>query len=109
MINIDKCKYIIINDKNGTRGKRISINDITLERVEKIKYLGVLLDERVKFEMHAKYIMNKISKQTHLLSKLGKNLSFYTKLLLYKSMIAPQFIFCSTILNGLPDYLIREL
>ena len=67
------------------------------------------MDDRVKLEMHAKYIMNKISKQTHLLSRLGKNLSFYTKLLLYKSMIAPQFSFCSTILNGLPDYLIREL
>ena len=35
-VNIDKCKYIIINDKNGTSGERISINDITLERVEKL-------------------------------------------------------------------------
>ena len=95
------CKYIILNKKDKNAGS-ISINNITLERVDQIKYLGVILDDRVKFEMHAKYIMNKISRQTHLLSRLGKNLSYNTKLLLYRSLIEPHFTFCSTILNSLP-------
>ena len=63
----------------------------------------------VKFEMHSKYIMNKISRQTHLLSRLGNNLSYNTKLLLYRSLIEPHFTFCSTILNSLPNYLLNDL
>ena len=61
-VNINKCKYIIVNDIKVKIGGRIIINDITLEKVDKIKYLGVLLDDRVKFEIHARYIMNKISR-----------------------------------------------
>ena len=69
-VNINNCKYIIVNDIKVKIGGRIIINDITLEKVDKIKYLGVLLDDRVKFEIHARYIMNKISRQTHLLGRL---------------------------------------
>ena len=46
-VNIDKCKYIILNDKKDKNAGSISINNITLEKVDQIKYLGVILDDRV--------------------------------------------------------------
>ena len=53
---------IKIESANGT------IN--VLQRKQKIKYLGVLLDERMSFNHHISYICTRISRNNGVISKL---------------------------------------
>ena len=37
----------------------IKIGNSTLDEVESVKYLGVIIDKRLKFDLHAEYILKK--------------------------------------------------
>jgi hypothetical protein len=87
----------------------IEINNVKLERVQEIKYLGVIIDSKLKFHSYALYLQNKMSKKAFFLSRISKNLSSYTKVVLYKSLIAPHIDYCSSLLYMLPNYRIKEL
>jgi hypothetical protein len=50
-----------------------------------------------------------MSIKTHFLKRISTNLSLYTKLLLYKSIVAPHVEYCSALLIMLPNYRIKEL
>jgi hypothetical protein len=70
----------------------IEINNVKLEIVQAIQYLGVIIDSKLKFHSYALYLQNKMSKKAFFLSRISKNLSTYTKLVLYTSLIAPHII-----------------
>jgi hypothetical protein len=55
------------------------------------------------------YIHKKMSIKTHFLKRISTNLSLYTKLLLYKSIVTPHVEYCSALLFMLPNYRIKEL
>jgi hypothetical protein len=69
----------------------------------------VIIDSKLKFHSYALYLQNKMSKKAFFLSRISKNLSSYTKLVLYKSLIAPHIDYCSSLLYMLPNYRIKEL
>lgn len=101
-INVDKSKYMLIgsNDKIATIDSKlcIKINSNKIERVNEIKYLGVILDQNLKFNSHADYVMKKMSQKTNFLYRVGSCLSMPTRILLYKSLIAPHIDFCTSLL-----------
>lgn len=57
-----------------------------------------MLDNNLNFKKHVQYLLNKISKKVYFLNIIGKNLSMFVKLTLYKAIIAPHLDFCTTIL-----------
>ena len=66
----------------------ININDVKLENVPQAKYLGVVLDPKLKFDKHIDCIAGKISKSIGILFKL-KKLKIPTQILkqIYYSLI----------------------
>jgi hypothetical protein len=110
-VNENKCKFIIIKNEYNVSGDNVNIeiNNVKLERVQQIKYLGVIIDSKLKFHSYAPYLQNKMSKKAFFLSRISKNLSSYTKLVLYKSLITPHIDYCSSLLYMLPNYRIKEL
>lgn len=66
---MDECKYVENEDKTKymiVRGIRKelktdvivkSLNGTVIERVEKIKYLGVMIDSRLRWDDHCDYII----------------------------------------------------
>ena len=42
-------------------GVKIKINNVTLEKVKSVKYLGLILDENLRWDNHIEYIKEKIS------------------------------------------------
>ncbi|KAJ8969745.1 hypothetical protein NQ317_009579 [Molorchus minor] len=104
---------IIEPNQSGFRSKHsceavvISVCDDWLKSMDKghitiavnnIKYLGVYLDENLNFKKHVIYVMGKVSKKVGFLSRIAKPLSMHIKILLYNTIIAPHFEFCSVIL-----------
>ena len=72
---------------NVTRMLRISNAEI--QRTDKYTYLGVVLDERMSFELHAKNVINRVSTKVYQLKKVRKFLSKRAALMVYKNMILP--------------------
>ena len=100
-LNVTKTKMMIIKNKNckiNTVITDVQINKSVIERVVQYKYLGCIIDENLTFSEHFKFVTNKIAKKTNVLNRISKNLSSWTRLTIYKSIIAPHLYFCSTLL-----------
>ena len=110
-INVKKSNYMLVTRKkiNLNDGCRIMIGSECLQRVQVIKYLGVLLDEKMKLKENLTYVENKLYKKLALFRRLGKKLNAETKIILYKSIVAPHFDYCSSLLFALKDSNIKQL
>jgi hypothetical protein len=69
-----------------------------LERVTQIKYLGVIIDDKLNLKNNAENVCKKMSKMVNFLNRNRKKFPAQTRLLLYKCMIGSNIDFCSTIL-----------
>lgn len=101
-VNIDKTKCMVLKSRYNVidtyNHNGIVINGNRIEQVNECKYLGVIIDERLTFSSHANYISKKVSRKINLLCRMGRDLSSWTKLLIYKTIVLPHFNYCSTIL-----------
>lgn len=100
-LNTNKTKFMLIYDprKRCTRKCcNIVINGERLEEVCEIKYLGIIIDNHLQFNSHADYTAKKIAKKVNFLYRLNKYVSSYTMVTVYKSIIAPHFEYCNTIM-----------
>ncbi|XP_011873718.1 PREDICTED: RNA-directed DNA polymerase from mobile element jockey-like [Vollenhovia emeryi] len=100
-MNANKTKYMIIRNNRKQLSREIRVNTRKgneLERVTIMKYLGVILDEHLTFKEHCDYILKKVGKKTSFLNRIGNHISAYTRCLVYKTIIAPHFEYCATIM-----------
>ena len=61
----------------------------TLERKDRIKYLGVMLDETVSFKYHIAYVCSRTSRNLRIISKLRYYLTLSQLKQIYYSLIYP--------------------
>ncbi len=85
----------------GTQHKIDSIGDINimhgthrLEKVNKYKYLGLVLDPKLTFHEHVAYIKSKTYAKIKLLGRLQNIIVHDTALTIYKTLILPNFDYC---------------
>ena len=88
------------------RGKRKldvnnpSLNNIALKRVNYSKFLGVMIDDGLKWTNHISYIKNKIAKGFGIILRARRFFNRETLLNLYHSFIFPYLIYCVEILGN---------
>ncbi|KAJ8969573.1 hypothetical protein NQ317_005901 [Molorchus minor] len=76
----------------------ISINTDTIEFVTEFKYLGFMLDNCLSFNAHFNYIYKKISKKIYFFSRIAFNISPFSAITVYNTIILPHFDYCASIL-----------
>ncbi len=93
-LNVGKTKLMFF----GTAAKTGAIQTNVLEFnggsvyvVNEYKYLGMMLDCRLRFDKHAKYVRSKIIPKMKTLGKIRKFVNRSTALYLYSSLIKPVF------------------
>ncbi len=69
----------------------------TLERVEHIRYLGVVLDQHLTFTEHFSWVYKKSSMEMGAIRKIRKTLDQSTALSLYKSLVLPHIDYCDIV------------
>ena len=99
-INTSKTNIMFVSNKSQTTPINIFLNNEPLDAVTTCKFLGVMVDNRLKFDEHVKYICNKISKSIGIFYKLSKFVPDSTLLQLYYSLIHPYLNYCSTVWGG---------
>jgi exonuclease III len=105
-LNTSKTKYMVIakSKKKLTslseeiKRYEILIENECIERVNVIKYLGVMIDCCLKFDEHVSYVLKKAGKKIMYLGRIRNKLSLSTKKLVYNCIVAPHFDYCATVL-----------
>ena len=73
-LNIKKSKFILFSRK-GTEpiiNNKLVMNNHQIERINEIKFLGYIIDEKLSWKSHVNYISFKISKNFAILKNLLK-------------------------------------
>lgn len=109
-VNEQKTKYMIISSRQTVQPNiRLVLNGHQIERVTNYKYLGVIITDNQKLDLHHEYILKKIQKKTNYLTRNRKRYNKRAKLLMFKSLISPHTDFCSSILFLLNETQLNEL
>lgn len=85
-INIDKTRFIIFKQKNKVIDNiHIQINNISVEKANKIKYLGLVLDDQLNWGAHIDHIKDKIISLIGALYRCRHFLSINAKYKIYNA------------------------
>lgn len=88
-----KTKVLIITNQSSVDKDsfEIKINEDRLQLVDEIRYLGIVIDDRLDFKINSDYVCKKLGKKVGVLSRLRNELNFGQKMLIYISRTVPQF------------------
>jgi hypothetical protein len=116
-LNVSKTKCLVVT-KTKTKQNKLStemkefpvlIEDDVIEYVNSIKYLGVIIDNNLKFDEYVDYVIKKAAKKISYLGRLSRILSKKTKILIYNCIVAPHFEYCASVLWGTSDVYLSKL
>ena len=89
-INTDKTEFIVFSNKNKTTDEpELKIGHDPLSITSSYKFLGVSLDNQLKFNEHANSVLSKISKSNGILYKIRKLLTPEARINFYNSFVYP--------------------
>ena len=93
--NVGKCKVLHL----GSRNPRYDYNmgDLILETATEEKDLGVIIDEKLKFDKHTEAQVNKANKVLGLLRRSFETLDKETLVWLFKALVRPHLEYCNTV------------
>lgn len=93
-LNISKTKFIVFGNRLPNTISKLMINEIEIERVSAIKFLGVIIDNDLNWKPHISYTKNKISKSIAILYKVKDLLNEKSLYTLYCSLVLPYITYC---------------
>ena len=106
-INADKTKLMIFGSKklrDKLENTGVTFNGKVIEEVSYYKYLGVKLDRTLKYELHAKVIIQRVSDKIAYMRRIRRFVNAKAALNIYKNMILPileygDILLCSLNIN----------
>ena len=97
-INTKKTEVIFFGNKAHLKkldNKTVRYLDTPLKRKDKVKYLGVLFDEKMQWKYQIKNITQKASLKLGKIKAIASFLTPHTKKLLVNALVMPYFHYCS--------------
>ena len=82
------------NPSVRNRRNDIYIDGIEIDTVNHTQFLGVIIDNKINWSDHIKYICNKISKSIGIIKKVKSKLNKKTLVNLYYTFIYPFITYC---------------
>jgi hypothetical protein len=107
-LNYSKTKLMLFNSKN-LQNFSYYYNSIKIELVDHYKYLGYIIDDKLKHKEHILHLQNKISPYIAIFFNLSKRINYETKLLLYNSFILNNIFYAIEIYGGASKTCIKPL
>ena len=75
----------------------VELNNIAIQEIEYIKYLGVYIDKKLKFTKHIEYTAKIISRNIGIIARTRHYIDKKTTLLLYNALVLPHLNYCCLI------------
>ena len=95
-LNGSKSNYQIFS-KSKVGDLNITLQNTKVERKTSVKYLGVYVDENLKWHNHIAYVQSKISQNLGVMGRAKYLLSSRELTLLYNTLILPFLTYCAVI------------
>ena len=111
-LNVAKTHFIIfrsIGMKKPVYDRELIINDEVVLQQNQTKFLGVILDEKLTWDPHIKYIKPKIAKGIGIVNKAKRLINSKTLLILYYSFIYPYFNYAVEVWGDTCDSYLKPL
>ena len=110
LINSDKTKYMIYTYRgqynfNGS----IVFGGSRIEKVESVKFLGVIFDDKLRFANHVSLISTKIAKSIGLLYKIRDFVPKFVLNSIYSTLVYPYLSYAIAAWFNSPKYIINSL
>ena len=100
-LNLEKTVFMIFGFKNyDIFNNPILLNNVQLEIVEELKFLGIVLDPKLKFDKHIGMISKKLSKSVGIFYKVRYLVPENLMLILYYSLVYPYLLYAISIWGG---------
>ena len=93
-LNVSKTNYMLFSRSKINFEIKILINDNVIERVFVTKFLGVLIDEKLKWQEHINLVRSKVVKNISVLYKFKHIFDHNALRILYCSLILPYLTYC---------------
>ena len=68
-LNLSKTKLMIFGNRKINHQAQVQIEGVDIERVHEIKFLGVIINDKICWKSHIKYISTKISRSISVMAK----------------------------------------
>ena len=111
-LNVEKTHSITfsLNFEISSRKPNLRINNTMIDSVTSTNFLGVKIDNKLKWDIHINYIATKISRSIGILKKASKFFDDSTLRTLYNCLIHPYLDYCILIWGNAPKtYIVRLL
>ena len=95
-LNVLKSHYQVYST-NRVQDLHIILQDAKVERKRCVKYLGMYIDENLKFHSHIAHVGSVISRNLGIIGRAKYLLSSRELILLYNTMILPHLTYCAVI------------
>ena len=103
-LNADKTFYMLIHQKRNKevaiQNLQIKLNNQPIKRVENVKYLGVILDQKLSWDTHIGNVVKKMSKCMWAICKLRHYTNISTLKLTYYALAYPHMQYCISLFGG---------
>ena len=93
-LNINKTKFIIFGNKKVHSPVKLTIDSTEIEQTTHIKFLGVIIDNKLTWKPHIDNVKTKISKIIAILYKMKNILNKKSLQTLYNSLLLPYLTYC---------------
>ena len=93
-LNSDKCKYMLVTNRDIPLRPIISINNTPIEEVSEFKYLGLQLDSNLKYTDHIKQLCGRLSRLCGMTYRLNSVLNLKSAKQVYFSCVYAVVRYC---------------
>ena len=101
-LNTGKTFFSLVtnNRVNSDFQFNISINGVEIERKNSLLFLGINLDEKLKFQNHISYVCAKVSRSVGILYKLSSYVPFSVLKSVYYAFVYPYLFYSNLVWGG---------
>ena len=91
--NTEKYQATILGPNKGELN--LNCGNTNIDTSESITLLGITIDQKLKFDIHASNICRKVGRQVNVLNRLKNTLPIKMKEMCYLAFILPHFQYCN--------------
>ena len=88
---------------------KINLNRSVISKSDKVRNLGVIMDENLTFKNHIDSIVSKCSWTLRQISQMRRNLDVKTTALLCNSLVFSRFLYCSSVIGSASQQVLNRL
>jgi len=86
-LNVTKTSYMIITDAKSRVARPVSIAGSIITLVEKAKFLGVIVDDKLNFKAHVQHVIRSVSRSIGMINRMSTIAPPRIKKTLYYSLV----------------------